>query len=669
MLKKHFPHKGFSLVEVLISLIIVTSILAAMTPIISKKLLSSGVFLNVKGGGFVCKDGKYLENKKCIDCPKGFFCKENEKTPCPEGQISDMAQSECTPCEDGFYANENQDKCVKCEEGYKCSLGVKTVCPDGSYSSAGQAFCTPCPEGYYCKDGEKKSCETKFTNCNICNNSSCLSCKTGYEVENGKCVFKGFSQSVCNGIAKNLLYIPASQNGGVAACVTKANVGDTYNNGPYINSIAWTLSVVNAGTKCSSSACCWRGNGSSKTSIECEEKDGSGSTYSGCTRTVCDYNGAKLACENWAPTTDTKGKWRLPKEDELSAWGSNATQLILHKGKSGLELCSVSSSHYGATQCGYSNECDGARYDYCYPFYVWAYTEDESSSYGIAYKLDQTSFYGGSSLYKNYAASARCVLDEKTYFGTSSGSSGGTTSSSLPKTLTSQADCDKFGKNLLFLTSSQNGGKAACVTKANVGDSYNNGPDLDKIKSSAGITVVNAGSSCGSSSDYSSKCCWLGNNVGTTSNSCSASGNGNSTYSGCKRTVCTWAAAKAACNAYEPDGSGTKGKWRLPTQNELSAWGNNLSSIQKNQGKNGLELCDNNSGYGSVLCFHGYTSACPGAMYRCCYPTIVWSSDENSSSSAYYHDLDSGAFTSYYLYKTYAFSARCVLDEDAVKSL
>ena len=268
MLKKHFPHKGFSLVEVLISLIIVTSILAAMTPIISKKLLSSGVFVNVKGGGFACKDGKYLENKKCIDCPKGFFCKDNEKTPCPEGQISDTAQSECTPCEDGFYANENQDKCVKCEEGYKCYSGVKTVCPDGSYSSAGQAFCTPCPEGYYCKDGEKKSCETKFTNCNICNNSSCLSCKTGYEIVNRKCVFKGFSQSVCNSIAKNLLYIPASQNGGVAACVTKANVGDTYNNGPYINSIAWTLSVVNAGTRCSLSACCWRGNGSSKTSID-----------------------------------------------------------------------------------------------------------------------------------------------------------------------------------------------------------------------------------------------------------------------------------------------------------------------------------------------------------------------------------------------------------------
>ena len=661
MLKKHFPHKGFSLVEVLISLIIVTSILAAMTPIISKKLLSSGVFLNVKGGGFVCKDGKYLENKKCIDCPKGFFCKENEKTPCPEGQISDTAQSECTPCEDGFYANENQDKCVKCEEGYKCSLGVKTVCPDGSYSSAGQAFCTPCPEGYYCKDGEKKSCETKFTNCNICNNSSCLSCKTGYEVENGKCVLKGFSQAFCDSLGSNLLYLTASQNGGTAACVTKANVGDSLAGGPDLDKIKASarITVVNSGTTCGSgsdytSKCCYIGT----TSDRCGASGNGDSTYSGCKRTVCNWAGAKAACENWESVSGTKGKWRLPTENELTAWGRNILIIQRNQGKSGLELCD-SYSGYDSFECYDAYSCTkSSGYSPCMPYFVWA--ADESSSTASCANLGSGSFRTAT-YNKLNAFSTRCVLDEKTYFGTSSGSSGGTTSSSLPKTLTSQADCDKFGKNLLFLTASQNGGKRACVTKANVGDSYANGPDLDKIKSSAGITVVNAKSSC-----TNKKCCWLGNNIGTTTILCSSSGNGDSTYSGCKRTVCTWAAAKAACKNWESV-SGTKGKWRLPTQSEFSAWSSNLSTIQTNKGKSGLELCDSNSGYGSVLC--SYTDACPGSNTDLCSPYNVWSSGEYSSSYAHLHYLGKGSFNSNNGYKTSAFSARCVLDEDAVKSL
>ena len=616
-----------------------------MTPIISKKLLSSGVFVNVKGGGFACKDGKYLENKKCIDCPKGFFCKDNEKTPCPEGQVSDTAQSECTPCEDGFYANENQDKCVKCEEGYKCSLGVKTVCPDGSYSSAGQAFCTPCPEGYYCKDGEKKSCETKFTNCNICNNSSCLSCKTGYEIENRKCVLKGFSQAFCDTLGSNLLYLTAAQNGGTAACVTKANVGDTYANGPEISPSAG-VTVVKAGSNCSGVKCCWLGNNIGTTSSTCGASGNGNSTYSGCKRTVCTWYAANAACEAWEPVSGTKGKWRLPTENELTAWGRNILIIQRNQGKSGLELCD-SYSGYDSFECYDAYSCTkSSGYSPCMPYFVWA--ADESSSTASCANLGSGSFR--TATYNKLSAfSTRCVLDEDTYF------------NRKPKSLRSQADCDYFGKNLLFLTASQNHGKAACVTKANVGDIYANGP---KISSSAGVTVVNAGTSCGSSSNFSSKCCWQGNNVGKTAGSC-GSGNGNSTYSGCRRTVCTWAAANAVCKNWESV-SGTKGKWRLPTQNELSAWSGNLSTIQKNQGKSGLELCDPDPNYGSAQCYR--TDACPGSNNGCI-PYSVWSSGENSSSKAGSHYLYSGSFNSKYDLKTYAYSARCVLDEDAVKSL
>ncbi len=105
---------------------------------------------------------------------------------------------------------------------------------------------------------------------------------------------------------------------------------------------------------------------------------------------------------------------------------------------------------------------------------------------------------------------------------TSAGSSGGAP--------TSQADCDPF--NALFIPAAYNGsgGKNTCVTKYNVGNTY--GPTI-----ASSTTTVTAGSGSCSANE----CCWRG----TTSYSCTASGSwsGHSTsYSGCNRTVCTWAA-------------------------------------------------------------------------------------------------------------------------------
>ena len=484
------------------------------------------------------------------------------------------------------------------------------------------------------------------------------------------------SQEDCDKLGKNLLFLTASQNGGTAACVTKANVGDTYMNGPEISSSAG-VSVANSGTSCYQTKCCWLGNNIADTSYYSKTCGASGngdSTYSGCKRTVCNWYGAKAACEAWESVSGTKGLWRLPKDDELSAWSKNLNAIQFSKGQNGLQLCDTS-NYYGSVKCYDDKECyyyqDGLPYTgYTCPHYLWSSTGETGvdKNSALVYYMQSGVFTGAYHL-NQLAFSARCILDAKTYKNGSSsgGSSGGTSSSELPKTLASQEDCDKLSKNLLFLSAKQNGGTAACVTKANVGDSYNNGPDLDKIKTSAGITVVNAGTTCGSSSEYSSKCCWQGNNVGTTADSCGASGNGDSTYSGCKRTVCTWAAAKAACNAYEPDGSNTKGKWRLPTQSEFSAWSSNLSTIQKKQGKSGLELCDAYSGYGSVRCYG--TGACPGSYGGNCTSSIVWSSDKYDSFRAYNHHLNSGSFDSYYYdYKTYAYSARCILDAKTYKN-
>ena len=225
--------------------------------------------------------------------------------------------------------------------------------------------------------------------------------------------------------------------------------------------------------------------------------------------------------------------------------------------------------------------------------------------------------------------------------GASWGSSGG--SGGAP---TSQADCDPF--NALFIPAEYNGsgGKNTCVTKYNVGDT--NGPTI-----ASSTTTVTAGSGSCSANE----CCWRGK----TSYSCTASGSwsGHSTsYSGCNRTVCTWAAANASCQSWAPNGT-SAGDWRLPTQNEMKGWANNIERVSTYLGSDGLQLCDTgSSSYGSVYCYGYYNGRCSGAIDGYCVPYTVW-----SSPSGYYFYLDDGSFGGPHSSTArFAFSAPCVLE-------
>ena len=102
--------------------------------------------------------------------------------------------------------------------------------------------------------------------------------------------------------------------------------------------------------------------------------------------------------------------------------------------------------------------------------------------------------------------------------------------------------------------------------------------------------------------------------------------------------------------------AGTKaGDWRMPTRTELSKWASNITSISRNQGDNGLRLCDSYSGYGSARCY-GYNggAACPGSNDGICDPDDVWSSTPTGS---YYYSryLYYGSFNENYTSSRYAF--------------
>ena len=215
---------------------------------------------------------------------------------------------------------------------------------------------------------------------------------------------------------------------------------------------------------------------------------------------------------------------------------------------------------------------------------------------------------------------------------------------------TSQADCDPY--NALFIPAAYNGtgGKNLCVTKYNVGDT--NGPTI----ASSVKTVTAGGSSCSAN-----ECCWRG----TTSNNCTPSGSwsGHSTsYSGCNRTVCTWAAANASCQSWAPNGT-SAGDWRLPTQNEMKGWANNIERVSTYLGSDGLQLCDGyRSSYGSFICYPYLTRCSGNGAYRSgCYPSGVW-----SSPSGYAFTLYDGSFGGPHSDLARSpFSARCVLEKGA----
>jgi hypothetical protein len=184
------------------------------------------------------------------------------------------------------------------------------------------------------------------------------------------------------------------------------------------------------------------------------------------------------------------------------------------------------------------------------------------------------------------------------------------------------------------------GGSYVCVTKYNVGD-FVNGIGVD-IPPSATVQVENAnGTRCGSSTSYNGKCCWKGNTSET--GQCNSA---NGSYSGCTRTVCTWAAANAICSAL--GGS-------LPTGDELIDYAMNYS---KGKNNNGLQFCDSSSGKGSSQCKY-IAGPCVGAHENQCRPEKPWANLDVPATSAWFMALENGVASTGHGIKTLPRSVRC----------
>ncbi len=610
---------GFSLVELLISLIIISCITAAFTPLITKKF-SSGVFGS--GGGSVSditnECDKFSSN--CTLCTNDF-CIVCSGLSCGVDEYKDTKTCSCKKCVDKYGAD-----CNKCNDN-KC-----LTCPNGEYLDNSDESC--------------KSCTNKFSNCTSCDENKCAACKDGYVLENPT------SSNPCTNFecgGDDFIQIGS-------LCITKKNMGD----GDKLT-IPSGVNVVNAGTSCSPSAsnlCCWKGT----TASPCDNENGGG--YSGCTRTVCEWYAADYICKNFKAGGYT---WRLATTSEMSNWANNSKG----KGVNGLQLCDDYSG-YSSAQCHFTTSCPGSKGNWCSPHIVWSGTVF-SSSYAYFYYLLNGGWNQNTNI-RTSAVSVRCVSSMPQScadrFGDGCLTCDGSTclscdSGYILKDGKCVVDCaSKFGSscsecNMAFCTkcadgyhmSSNSSGNPACesdftcsgsdfmqigslcVTRRNMGDST-------ALAIPSGVNVVNVGSTCNASG--SNKCCWKG----TTARPCNNENGGG--YSGCNRTVCNWSAADYICKNFSAGGY----TWRLATTSEMSNWGTNSTG----KGVNGLQLCHWSSQYLAAEC--GSLKSCRGSGNDYCRPDYAWSTP-HSDFFCYLYNTD---FKCSYSGVSSANSVRCVTE-------
>lgn len=183
---------AFSLVEILVALIIVSLITAAMAPVITKRLKSSGIIISGGGSGGGGGGGATLA---CGDIPDCILCKDSicytcikDKETCETGNFLDEPSCSCKPCSDIMSG------CTSCTKGGVCTSS--TACSVfGDYCiQCNVAECEQCRSGYNLAE-DKKLCIPDQIDCVDPNCAKCLTqadkcdvCNGGYDLEENECV-------------------------------------------------------------------------------------------------------------------------------------------------------------------------------------------------------------------------------------------------------------------------------------------------------------------------------------------------------------------------------------------------------------------------------------------------------------------------------------------------
>jgi len=425
-MKKNY---GFSLVELMVTLIILSCITAALTPVITKKLQSQGIVVG-SGGGSESNGGSInidvgtdcdlwqncalCSSEKCVLCREGI-CANNEyikHEDCSCNLCSDFNEQciecqtgGCTKCNSGFYVDNLT--CKICPVGSYCDGLNKFVCPEGTITTIeGQSSCELCPSGYACANGNITqcssgtyatggygnclACSSKTAQCAACDSQTgvCSACESGFTIFNSACVV----ENPCGALA-TLITLSDRR-----LCMTKYNIGDgglTMPTGAtHIVDTTYSESTYTA-------PFCWVG----QTSEICNNDD---TRYSGCYRTVCNYLAAIYLCQYLTYSNLT---WKLPTVADWKQIINEKPNIIFGQSNDSLLFC-LSSTNGANSVCTLGdNKCKETSTDGCYPYNAWSLDQVDVGdgnihAWALSFNSTSTSWSAPDG---SYASSVRCV--------------------------------------------------------------------------------------------------------------------------------------------------------------------------------------------------------------------------------------------------------------------
>ena len=238
-------------------------------------------------------------------------------------------------------------------------------------------------------------------------------------------------------------------------CIFKRNAVDD-GTWPYRN---FDTTILKTGEQCTSEYCCWYADGENKTA-----HDGGLAypyTYPGTKRAVCKFQSASRACASYGRTVDSGPTYgyRLPTETELKKWVKYLDDFSRNTGSNGLQLCChnyLTSEPNTVPQCSDAVVCRGSDWNNrCTPCQVWSSSSDASFTWSSKDKEVISEPSSG------WALSVRCVKSLK-YYNNYSGS-GGSSGAVLEKTI------NVLPNDTFEITIGQGGAGGASKTKGSQG--------------------------------------------------------------------------------------------------------------------------------------------------------------------------------------------------------
>ncbi len=539
---------AFTLAELLVSTLIISIIMVVLAPVITKRVTSN---INVSGGGGSTKK----ESKLFLYNPTDPNC--------------------------SAVSGQNALNC-----NFTTGSGVKSVNVVMVSGGGGGAGGTP-PTVEYGKKltvtnstiGSAKTQEITITK-NMKN--VVVSYLSGSGGGGGGGTWSGSASSAPTSQADcdpyDAKFLTAAQNGtSTGVCVTKYNIGDipSATNG----GIATSVTTVSTGTRCTANACCWQG----ETAEYCNS---SGTTYSGCNRTVCTWYAGNASCQALAYNGTKAGDWRLPTKNEMSKWKSNINTINKNKGDNGLRLCDPWSG-YGAARCfGCDACCDGSYSGGCCTSNVWSSTPSGSDYY--AYDLD------GGRFYQDYfnprlANSVRCVLGGAQTFnsyGGGGGSAGGYFKNyQIPESVISN---NIGGRIVLYSAPGAKGGNKASSMGANASNGSSGTVSYIAIYNKSGQQVWGLEASGGNGGKGATSTAGGNGGSSVATNSCKIFQNGSWTNTSCSGVGGAGNNGASLDTGGNGAANGGVGGGSLYNTTTLSGGGNGGSASSENGGNGSL---------------------------------------------------------------------------------